>query len=199
MAKENPLPKIIEILLQSTPTDLVFGFGDVVSVFAGAGEKLGAYEGSGSPNAFKVLSQDDLPKFKPEQIFRNVKIGDIIYPYIVMWDSTYGKLARGTYDGQVVFHKRKDGTGYGKCILIKNGLMLPSVIPRRKYDWRWEMKEIFIHSSETDIWRGSAGCPTVKRSQYPQFIANFRDPWIPEKDSNSTIKFWGEKVKVVVR
>lgn len=199
MAKESPLPKLIEILLQSTPTDPMFGFGDPISVFAGSGEKLGTYEGSGCPNGFKILSQDDLPKFRSEQILRNVKIGDAIFPYIVMWDSAYGKLERGTYDGQVVFHQRKDGTGYGKCILIKGGAALPSVIPRRKYNWLWIMKEIFLHPSETDVWRGSAGCPTVKRSQYPAFIANFKDPWIPEKDPESTIKFWGEKVKVVVR
>ena len=194
MAKESPLSKVIEIILQSTPTDPIFGFGDVFNVFAGTSEKLGTYEGSGSPNAFKVLGQDDLPKFKPEQIFRNVKIGDAVYPYIVMQDSVYGKLAPGTYNGQVVMHVK-----YSKCILINNGLVVPSTNQRRKYDWRWEMKEIFIHPSETDTWRGSAGCPTVKRSQYPQFIANFKDPWIPEKDSNSTIKFWGEKVMVVVR
>lgn len=176
MAKnDTSLPKIVEILCMSTPTDPMFGYGDIVSVYAGT-ELLGKYDGSACPNGFKVLGKSELWQYDPRQIIRNANIDGAIYPHIVMWDSTYGKLACGEYRGKIIQHIK-----YGKCILIRDGAALPSIIPRRKYNWLFQMKEIFIHPSNKDTlagdpidWRGSSGCVTVRKSQYADFIDNFK-------------------------
>jgi hypothetical protein len=198
--KSSDLPRTVEILCKSTPTDPMFGYGDPFKVYIGS-ELVGEYEGSACPNGFKVLSDEECCLFKPEQILRKVTIDGIVYDHIVMWDSTYGKIACGQLRGQIVRH-----TKYGKCILIKNGGAVPAIIPRRKYDWHFQMKEIFIHPSDKDKlsgdnidWRGSAGCPTVRKFQYPDFISNFRDPWVPNTDKNSPIIMYGEWVTVVIR
>lgn len=177
--------RTVEIYCKSTPTDPMFGYGDTVRVFIGT-ELVGQYEGSSCPNGFKVLEEKELPQYNPHVIIRNAKIENAIYQYVVMWDSIYGKIDLGEYEGQVVLHKK-----YGKCILIHNGEAIKSIIPRRKYNWQFQMKEIFIHCGNKDTlsgdnidWRGSAGCITIRKSQWQSFIKNFKD---------------GEKVNVIVR
>jgi hypothetical protein len=168
--------KTIEILCRSTPTDPFFGYADPVRVFDGT-ELIGIYDGSSCPNGFKIIEEKDLALYKPHTILRNVKIEGAIYPYVVMWDSTYGKISCGKYSGKVQRHAK-----YGKCILLHNGDAVSAIMPRRKYNWKFQMKEIFIHCGDKDTlngdaidWRGSAGCITVRTSQWKNFMSNFKD------------------------
>lgn len=177
--------KTIEIQCRSTPTDPFFGYADPVRVYDGT-EIIGVYDGSSCPNGFKVLEEKDLCLYKPHTILRNVKIEGAIYQYVVMWDSTYGKIDCGKYTGKVQRHAK-----YGKCILLHNGEAVRSVMPRRKYNWQFQMKEIFIHCGNKDTlsgdnidWRGSAGCITIRKSHWKAFINNFKD---------------GEDVNVIIR
>lgn len=85
------------------------------------------------------------------------------------WSNSYGVLALGTYHGEVVTHPK-----HGVCILLENGGLLPAALPNVNHGNRHQITEVFVHSSATDVWPGSAGCLTIKNSYWSSWISHFQ-------------------------
>lgn len=83
------------------------------------------------------------------------------------WNKWYPYLALGIYSYHCLGHAR-----YGKTILINNGKWCKS----RVRNWRWGgqklMRGVFFHRGQSNIWPGSAGCPTAAPDTYAQFISH---------------------------
>lgn len=85
-------------------------------------------------------------------------------PAKIAWRELYGCVAPGHYDYRCIEHDR-----YGKCLLVNGGGVVPSRNPNPNHKGKKILTEVFVHSGETDLWPGSAGCPTV----HPVFWSAF--------------------------
>ena len=86
------------------------------------------------------------------------------------WEQVYGWLACGRYRWECVKHEK-----YGKCLLLNSGSDLPSRTPNPRHDGRYVLSQIFFHSGQSPVWRGSAGCITLPPDAWPSFIELFSD------------------------
>lgn len=151
------------IVFTRTKPPSINGYVDPVFVMDEAHNQLGVFNGRTSPN----------PK--------HPKTGK-------PWDTCYGCLAVGLYDGIWGTDAR------GKyCIILNEGKELPAVLPNMNNGYRCVVKSVEVHSGWADdnpatpqdeAWSGSAGCLTIKKAQWDAFCALFSA---------------GEKVKVEVR
>ena len=82
------------------------------------------------------------------------------------WNLSYGLLSVGQYEYECIIHPK-----YGKCLIIEGGGICPSEVPNPSHDDLFYMTEIFVHKSVDDVWRGSAGCPTIPPKWWPAFIS----------------------------
>jgi hypothetical protein len=81
------------------------------------------------------------------------------------WSDAYGCIAAGTYNIEVVNHKK-----YGICVLLNGGGYVDARYPNpAHHKGKPVMTEVFVHSGQSRAWRGSAGCPTVHPMFWPCF------------------------------
>lgn len=84
------------------------------------------------------------------------------------FDLSYGVIALGNYKAICVIHEK-----YGKCLLINNGENIPAALPNVNHNNLHIIAEAFVHCSDSDTWPGSAGCLTIMKSKWPDFISYF--------------------------
>lgn len=86
------------------------------------------------------------------------------------WYKCYGQAAEGTYIGKVIQHEK-----FGKCVYIDG--RVPSKNPNPNQNGKYYLTEMFIHEANlggvSESWRGSAGCFTLPRSCFTDFIELF--------------------------
>jgi hypothetical protein len=71
---------------------------------------------------------------------------------------------------ECVMHDRK----YGKCILLNNGLKLPSRVANNAFhNGDFVVDEVFIHQGDTDTNRGSKSCITIPKRFWIPFMSYF--------------------------
>jgi hypothetical protein len=88
------------------------------------------------------------------------------------WSKHYPWISDLCCVGKVVEHDE-----FGKCILLNDGFYLPSVNPNPNHNYKMIMNEIFFHEANIGYknpeWRGSAGCLTMHRKLFPEFMKQF--------------------------
>jgi hypothetical protein len=147
------MSKLIDFLRRNTPSDPVYSFADPVTVYDANGNIIYTTPyGRTSPNAFKP---DASIPFTPAAK--------------KWWDKCYGLIALGVYDGDVINHPK-----HGKCISINGGKEVSAALPNPNHNGRHVVSEGMIHCSDNDRWPGSAGCLTVRKSEWKGFMKLFR-------------------------
>jgi hypothetical protein len=143
------MSKKIIFLVSSTPDNPALGYGDHWEV-RNNNTCIDGGHGSTCPNPWKTNEQG----------------------HPIPWTLRYGWIAPGTFSFKCITHYK-----YGKCILINNGLSVPSRV--KNYGHRGEMilSEIFIHTGSLNSfnpkWRGSRGCLTIAPDEWDRFIDLF--------------------------
>lgn len=133
---------IIVVSVLSNPEEL--GYNDFIDVFSTEGARLYSGRCSASPNPFRP--SDKAP-----------------------WWSVYGVIADGNYKAQLVDHPR-----FGKCVLLNDGGHVTARYPNPAQGGKFYLTEMFIHEGaiggRNPLWRGSAGCLTLHRDVYKEFV-----------------------------
>jgi hypothetical protein len=151
------------IVFTRTKPPSINGFVDPVFVLDDLGNQLWVFNGRSGPN----------PK--------HPKTGK-------PWDTAYGCAAIGLYEG--VWGNDSRGR---YCIIINDGKEIPAVLPNMNNGYRCVVKSVEVHcgyaednpaTAQDESWSGSAGCLTIRPSQWDAFCALFKA---------------GEKVKVEIR
>lgn len=141
------MPKLIDFLRTLPPSLSLYTFADPVTVFDDDGNMVYTTPfAKTTPNGVKPKS----PKSKSS-----------------CWDAWYGCIALGTYNGLC-----DEDDEHGKCIRLLGDI--PTILPNPAQKFWHVARGILIHSSESNTWAGSAGCITVRKSEWKQFITHFK-------------------------
>lgn len=147
IAEGSAMKKVI-FKVNSTPDSPELGYGDYVEVMQGK-ECLFGSHASTCPNPYKTNRQGKQ----------------------IPWKILYDWIANGEYQYECIVHYR-----YGKCLLINGGGEVASRNPVKNPDGS-TFTEVFVHvggfNCKNDRWRGSAGCPTIPRDYWMQFVDCF--------------------------
>lgn len=135
--------KLISFIRQTPPSDYFKVFNDPVVVLADGTEIYKTPFGRTTPNPAQPKSQ------KP-------------------WDMSYGIIALGMYDAVCIQDAK-----HGKCLLIAGGKEIPAAMPNVNHEMRHVVSGALVHSSDSDMWSGSAACLTIKKSEWNKFISLF--------------------------
>lgn len=91
----------------------------------------------------------------------------------IKWDKYYPWIAPGRYTFHCVKSKK-----YGKCLVVNHGGNVASRVPNHRHSNRHIMRECLIHlgghKCKNPDWRGSAGCITLHKNQWFDFIRLFK-------------------------
>jgi len=141
--------KTITFLRKSSPEKPGLGYGDCVEVKQDD-TALFASHASTCPNPYKTIADNKT----------------------INWRACYALIKSCETNFECVDHSK-----FGKCLLINNGLELPTINPNRNHDGNYIATEIFVHVGnpgfENPNWRGSKGCFTLHRDYWTNFIACF--------------------------
>lgn len=85
------------------------------------------------------------------------------------WWRHYGCITEGKYTWRCIQHDKK-----GKCISINDRGPVPTINPNPNQGGKMIADGILIHSGQTAIWPGSAGCQTLPPDQWNDFIGCFQ-------------------------
>lgn len=142
--------KTVTYLRGSTPTNPELGYGDHVEVTEDGKEIYGGHC-STCPNPYRM---DDRGRPIP-------------------WQRLYGIVAIGEYTWECFEHAR-----FGKCLRINRGLRVPSERPNPAHDGAMYLTGVYCHvgalNCSNEKWRGSKGCFTHPRDEWPLFIGCFK-------------------------
>ena len=140
--------KIVDFLRREPPSNAIHSFPDSVSVIDIDGNTIYTTPfGRSTPNAFK-------PNLTSETKTN-------------AWDAWYACVALGVYNGEVIEHEH-----HGKCIRLLGEI--ETILPNpNQHNWHVALG-ILVHKSDTNTWPGSAGCLTVRSSEWKGFISHFK-------------------------
>lgn len=142
------MSKTVTFLVNSTPERPALGYGDYVVVESDEALLFGSHA-STCPNPYRLNDHGSA----------------------VPWKLIYDWIADGEYQWQCIQHDK-----YGKCLLINGGGEVASRNPVKNKDGS-VFTGVFVHvgghNSKNPDWRGSAGCLTIPRDYWPEFIACF--------------------------
>jgi len=78
-----------------------------------------------------------------------------------LWYAVYAEIAEGTFGWQCIAKHQK----FGRCLLINGGSAIPTTNPNVNHNGKYYAAEIFIHTGDSETWRGSRGCITIPPSK----------------------------------
>jgi hypothetical protein len=79
------------------------------------------------------------------------------------WDLKYAVVAPGVYNAEYNYD-----AGGRLCFIINGGHDIPTILPAARHSWKSFADGIECHCSDTEVWPGSAGCLTIRKSQWPR-------------------------------
>jgi hypothetical protein len=137
----------IKIFCNSSPENPATGYPDTLLLVDKANQVLDVRHCRTAPNPFRPSDS------KP-------------------WEQAYGWLAIGTYTWTVYMSDK-----FGKCLLINDGGICRSRTPNVNHNGQLILKRILFHEGgfkcKNPDWPGSAGCMTMHRKQWYDFINHF--------------------------
>ena len=135
--------KTVDMIRKGTPENPLYGYGDSCMVLQD-GNQL--FLGPCSTEPVGCSHTDGTP-----------------------WIDCYAEVAEGEYKIECIDLNDK----FGKCLLIQDNQYVPTTNPNHNHDGQYIANGLRVHSGADENGvdnRGSAGCPTIPRDRWAEFI-----------------------------